>query len=225
MSLISNVSVSGMIKAIQIVLPPVFSQETATNIYKLFRGITSGFAIPTEQINDLYDKCFLSSATGTALDNIINDYSNERRKDSESDVDYRERYLKYVFTYNSSPSKISEIVYDISGSYPVKLITLNDRTGYWGEGNLPVSGQVNISPKYYNDIPEYAPLWSGTPNENKFTAYVYLEDRPLQGERNELCRIINMVHKQGTKIYLVYPNNSVALYDDEAIYDGIYLYS
>lgn len=214
MSLQSDISLSGYVRSISAVLPPLFTRETNSVLYNFLSGCAVAFNITGGQLNELYDKTFISRASDNNLDNLIYDLSKIRRKINETDADYRTRYYRYVFRYNSTIPAQSGTVNDIFGEYPLEMVELGERNGYWTSGNVSHSGNIY----FYDDVSPYAPIWADSLANNKFIGYIYLSHKPESALiRNELCNVLNFTRATGTTIYLVYPTTYV-------LYDTIYRY-
>lgn len=217
----TNTSLSGIVTSIKAVLPPFFTKTTGTVLHNLLEGIGTLFKLNIEQINQKYNDTFIAHATGSVLDDLITDISKIHRKDSESDDDYRNRHYKYLFDYNITKGSIIEQVYDITGEEPTLVVNLLDRTAYWGEENLPVSGQITGTASFYDVEGSYSSLWGGSVDDSAFKAYVYLRQRPTPEVLSDLKYVINRNRIEGGKIYLVFPfqsvyyDNAMSLYDSE----------
>lgn len=215
----SVTSLSGLVNAITFVMPTWLIPQSGSILYNYVEAFCEGFAININQINELYDKTFINRATSGNLDDLIYGYINEARKPDESDEDYRERYFKYVFQYNSTNPQINEIVYDITGEYPIKILELNSRGVYWGQENTILTGSALNTVVYYDNWSQPT-QYSNDLGEGNFIGYIYLNEKPSPMVLNELCKVLNSVRIYGTTIYLVYPNSDYAVYDnEEAIYD------
>lgn len=197
-----------------LVLPPVFTEEAGTKLYNFLTGFAELQRINTNQINELYDRTHISTCVGDELDKYITDLAPIYRKDSESDSDYKTRYYRYVFRYNASRDQISEIIYDVSGNYPNKLLSLGDRSGYWGKANTE---DDTVQHYFYDNAGENKTYWMSSKEYIPFTGYIFLKENLDTATKQEVIKVLNMVRKIGTTLYLVEP---VDQYDDpSSIYD------
>lgn len=190
------------------VCSPIFNfQKQTSNINNLFSSIASIFKINVDQLNQAYNRIFIDTVIGQDLDNYINDLTKIKRKTNESDNDYRNRYYKFVFQYNSSENEIRNIVFDVTGQNPKTMIAGSSRTAFWGEPN-----NVNcIAKYYYNNILSIPTLWSGT--NGAFTGYIFFNARPNDILLQELINTIEYVRCQGTIIYLVFPDSNNTVFE------------
>ena len=85
MALLSDINLSGYVRSINAVLPPLFTRETNSNLSHFLSGCATAFNVNGQQINELYNKTFISVASSGDLENIIFDLSKIRRKLDESD--------------------------------------------------------------------------------------------------------------------------------------------
>jgi hypothetical protein len=196
---------TNIVKAIKAVLPIYFNRQSGSGVDNMLTAMAESFKLNIQQLNQFFNNTFISQASGTVLDGLIKDISGINRKDDESDPDYVDRYYKYIYEYNITRNGISEIVYDITGEYPLRLYETNQRA-YWGEENLPPSGQVTGVATYYDDVIEYQSLWGDDINDRSFIGYIYLYYTPSQQIIEELCDVIERVRMTGTTIYLVLPS-------------------
>ncbi len=199
---------SGILNSITAVLPAFFTRKEDSGVYNFILAIAQVFKINIDQINQCFNNTFISQSSGTVLDGLITDISNIHRKNDEVDEDYVNRYYKYIFDYNIQKNTVREIVYDILNEYPIKLVEGNQRTAYWGQGDLTLEEQVAASGDVYyydDDNPDYLTLWGGEQGDRGFIGYIYLNEKPTQDKLDELCNVIELVRARGTSIYLVWP--------------------
>lgn len=210
--LISNNSTSGIVNSIVTILPPIFTRKTTSVLYKFIEGIAEAFKIVlVDKFNDLYEQSFIMTATSGELDDLIDAKIREKRYDNETDQEYRDRYIKYVFEYNCTEDSLKEQVYDISGSYPTQMLELNARNGYWGKHNLPTSGQISGNTYYYNDTRKNV-IWGGDNSSSKaFVGYIFLNERPDDETIFKLRELINKNRLYGTQLYLVVEEQASAI--------------
>lgn len=210
--LISNNSTSGIVNSIITILPPIFTKKTTSVLYKFIEGIAEAFKIVlVDKFNDLYDQSFIMTATSGELDDLINAKIRERRYDNETDIEYRERYIKYVFEYNCTEASIREQIYDVSGNYPTEMLELNARNGYWGKHNLPLSGQISGNTFYYNDTRKNV-IWGGNNADSKaYVGYIFLSERPDDETLFKLRTLINKNRLFGTQLYLIVNEEASAI--------------
>lgn len=185
------------------VLTPEFAKGATTKIKQMLKGIAEVFKINISQINEHYNDTFIISSEGDKLDDLIVDISGIRRKNGETDANYRTRYYKYIFTYNGTKAGINEAVYDITGEYPVQLLESNKRTMYWGQEDLPLIDQIEGTAQYYSDVFLNAPFWGDYNSTNGFIGYIYLASTPTTEQMNELIDVLNYIKAYGVKIYIV----------------------
>lgn len=185
------------------VLTPEFAKGATTKIKQMLKGIAEVFKINISQINEHYNDTFIISSEGDKLDDLIVDISGIRRKNGETDANYRTRYYKYIFTYNGTKAGIREAVYDITGEYPIQLLESNKRTMYWGQEDLPLIDQIEGTAQYYSDVFLNAPFWGDYNSTNGFIGYIYLASTPTTEQMNELIDVLNYIKAYGVKIYIV----------------------
>ncbi len=202
MTLITNVSTSGLIDYFSLMLPPNFTLNNDTDnfLLKFFKGLAEGFKINIQQINELYTKTKLSLASGNDLDRLITDYVEVYRKTGESDSDYIQRYIRKVYVYNCNDNSIIQQIYDVTGFEPEFLFELNGRYTYWGKANVR-----NDSAKHYFYGNGFKSIWGNRNSLSAYTGYIYLLEKPPSEMLNELCETLNKNRLTGTKIYLRYP--------------------
>jgi hypothetical protein len=202
MTLITNVSTSGMIEYFSLMLPPNFTlnNETTNNLSIFFKGIIEGFKINVQQINELYDKTKILLASGNDLDRLITDYVNINRKASETDENYIQRYIRKVFVYNANNTSIIQQVYDITGFEPEFLFELNGRNAYWGKADI----RNDLAKHYFYDD-GFKSIWGNRSSTSAYTGYIHLLEKPPVEMLDELCQTLNENKLCGTKIYLKYP--------------------
>lgn len=193
-----------LVMTMMAVLPPFFTKGASTKLRQMFKGVAEVFKINVNQINDKYNNSFIMTSEGDELDDFITDISQIRRKNGESDIDYRNRYFKYIFEYNGTKAGIREAVYDITGDYPIQLLESNKRTAYWGEEDLALIDQIEGTAQYYTDTFENTPFWGDLNNINGFIGYIYLANVPTNEQLEELIDVLNYIKAYGVKIYLVY---------------------
>lgn len=210
--LISNNSTSGIVDSIITILPPIFTRKTTSVLYKFIEGIAEAFKIVlVDKFNDLYNQSFIMTATSGELDDLIDSKIHEKRYNNETDEQYRERYIKYVFEYNCTEDSLKEQVYDISGDYPTQMLELNARNGYWGKHNLPLSGQISGNTYYYNDTRKNV-IWGGdTASDKAFVGYIFLNERPDEETIFKLRELINKNRLYGTQLYFVVNEQASAI--------------
>jgi hypothetical protein len=208
-------SVSGIVGYFQLVIPPYFTKDTNSFLYSFLTGLGTMMKIGVDQINELYDKTKLYLASGDDVDYLITDYVALRRKNSESDENYIDRFIKRVYRYNITTDSISDQVYDIFGEYPTKLYELNGRSGYWGLENYE-----NDSAKhwFYDNSGDNTVFWGGELGQGAYKGYIYLTERPPNNVLIELCQVLNSNRMLGTDIYLVYPGMPYTYGDAAAVY-------
>lgn len=181
--------------------------------YNTLNSWASVFKINVDQLNEFYNKIFITSATGQILDERIMELTSIKRNDNETDDNYRNRYYKWIYQYNSTLEQVLEIVKDVTGSYPAKILEGNSRTAFWGTENNIATGSI-IDIRYYYDEEnlDYQTLWGGT-GEKAFISYIYLISRPSDNILIELMDTLEKVRNAGTIIYLVLPQVSDVIFE------------
>ena len=181
--------------------------------YNTLNSWASVFKINVDQLNEFYNKIFITSATGQILDERIMELTSIKRNDNETDDNYRNRYYKWIYQYNSTLEQVLEIVKDVTGSYPAKILEGNSRTAFWGTENNMATGLI-IDTRYYYDEEnlDYQTLWGGT-GEKAFISYIYLISRPSDNILIELMDTLEKVRNAGTIIYLVLPQVSDVIFE------------
>lgn len=221
-----SVTLNSLVESIKLTVNPVFNTSNSTMASKIFNSMCSVlFNYTQSQINQLYNNSFLTLSSGNALDAYISQFSEILRKNSESDDDFRTRYLKFHFQYNSSEEQIKNIVYDVTNENALRVINLSDRHSYWSASNLGVSGNINTKVSYYDvEYDDNKSLWGDSDNNKiAYVAYIELNTRPNQPMIDELCNIISQIKVAGTKIYIKYPqlyryDYLSSTYDEGSIY-------
>ena len=127
-----NTSEANQIRQIKLTAPYSWKTKANSVLGNLLEGIVKIFQLNVDQINQFYNNTFIGYAEGNQLNKLIKPLSNLNRKTGESDVSYRNRYLKYVFQYNPTKAQITEIVKDVTGANPERIHEPNQRTAYWG---------------------------------------------------------------------------------------------
>lgn len=207
MSLTTNTEAS-LIKSIRFFFPHFLDPNKNGSVLKNFLTVIAyAFNINTQQLNEMFTNTFIMEAEGDKLTELIMQLTKIKRKNNETDADYRERYKKYVYQYNITDTQVKEIVNDITGIYPEKIVEGNNRGFYWGVPNNENITDTPIDRRYYyNDTnPDYTPLW-GSNGDKAWTAYIYLKEIPPTDQLNELMDVIERVRMRGTIIYLVLPS-------------------
>lgn len=176
---------------INLVLPAKFSRDHASNIWKMLRSLAEVFKINTDGIDELFQQTNISTASGSFLDDYINDLSNIARKVDETDEDYRLRYFRNVFVYSGTKDGMKNIVFDILGYNPLALVSKE-------------RGARFDAHYYFNDTAGMSTY--GDPNGTAFVGYIYLTSRPSAALLDELCTVINQHKVQGVRIYLKFKN-------------------
>lgn len=204
--LYKNNELSSIVKSIQILTPPKITRKETSLLYTIFQGIGEALKIVLiDKVNALYDSNFIKTATDSDLDDLIFSKIKERRYNDESDESYRERYYKYLFDYNCTEDKLSQIVLDITGDRPKQMLELNSRLAYWGKANLPLEERIPKKAYYYND-PRKKILWGGNYDmEKAFIGYIFLNERPDDETIFRLKKVIKANKACGVKIYIVVP--------------------
>ena len=196
-------SASGIVQLVQLHLPPIFSTQTSSLVYKFFLGVAQIFKINLDYLEELYSKTKVYLASGSALNEVITDMVNIFRQDGESDEDYIDRYIKRVYRYNSTVDSLKDQVYDITGIYPDKMYELNTRSSYWGKANVQNDNAIH---SFYDNSADNASFWGSGNRNGAFKGYIILSERPTSGMLIELRNLINSNRLTGTKIYLKYPS-------------------
>jgi len=207
MSLTTNTEAS-LIKSIRFFFPHFLDPNKTGSVLKNFLTVIAyAFNINTQQLNEMFTNTFIMEAEGEQLTKLIMELTGIKRKNNESDVNYRERYKKYVYQYNITETQVKEIVNDITGIYPEKIVEGNNRGFYWGTPNNENIADNPIDRRYYyNDPnPDFTPLW-GSNGDKAWIAYIYLKEIPNNDQLNELMDVIERVRMRGTIIYLVLPS-------------------
>jgi hypothetical protein len=168
-------------------LPAKFARAHSTSVWKMLRSIAEVFGIATTGIDELYQQTNTTSATGEFLDNIIVDNTKIIRKQNETDGQYRVRYFRNLFVYNSTKQGMKEITFDIMGEYPVALVD-KERGAFWN------------SKQYYGDMnggSHYGKI-GGDP----FVGWIILKSKPSASQIDELCSVIKKYKALGVRIFL-----------------------
>lgn len=184
-----NLSLEEIVERIVLTLPSKFIVGTDSTLYKFLKGIGQLFLIPSNQIDDLFDRTSLT-ATGQYLDDYISDLINIGRKENETDEDYVDRYYSYIFKYNCTKDGMKEIVYDVVGYYPSALVD-KQRGMFWN------------AKFYWNDSESIWAKTIGTP----FVGYIILNQTPTDEQINELCKLIDENKAAGVQIFLKIPSS------------------
>lgn len=186
------------------VLTPEFAKGASTKIRQMLKGIAEVFKINISQINEQYNDTFIISAEGDKLDDLITDISGIRRKNGDTDTNYRNKYYKYIFQYNGTKAGMREAVYDITGEYPIQMLESNKRTAYWGQEDLPLIDQFEGTSQFYTDTFLNTPFWGDYNSNAGFIGYIYLSAVPTAEELNELIDVLNYIKAIGVKVYIVF---------------------
>lgn len=173
---------------ITLTLPAKFAKKESSNIWKLLRSMAEIFKINVDGIDELFLQTNLKTATGEFLDDYIYELTELKRKTGETDDDFRQRYYRNVFVYNSTRNGMKEITYDVMGFYPVALVD-KDRGGSFN------------ALYYYNDLEGGSHYGGGV---DPYVGYIILESAPSETQLDELCALINKHKALGVKIYIKY---------------------
>ena len=222
--LITEVTTSGLVQGFLAVMPTKYTRETDSVLYNFLNGFGEVTGLNVDQINELYNKSIISRACSGDLDVLINERSKIRRKNDENDADFFSRYKRWVYDYNITRAGVTQIVEDIYGEEPQRIIEWSDRNAYWADFN--VTGSVSSSGiAYYDDDLENAAFWGNVPPEDAFTAWIILRNRPQDEILEDLITVLTCKMITGTNIYIVFPLNGEYQYDmAESMYDTITTY-
>lgn len=213
-------SEANQIRQIKLTAPYSWKTKAGSVLGNLLEGIVKIFQLNIDQVNQFYNNTFIGYAEGNDLTKLIKPLSNLNRKTGETDVDYRSRYLKYVFQYNPTRTQVSEIVNDVTGSYPERIHEPNQRTAYWGAEDLDVPDRGLLVADYYDEEnADYIGYWgnSGDDPTVNYTAYIYFSVKPTNDQIDELCFLIEKVRMKGTRIYLVFPDTLTKAFNFEIL--------
>lgn len=211
-------TVAKILKKMVFCLPQKYTKADDSILIGIYKTVCELFKLNIDQANELYFKSFITTATGTDLDNLIYDLIRLKRKNDETDDDYRDRYYNIVFKYNSTKGSVREIVFDITGQYPFKIIEAGSRSFYWADHDLDEEEYIPGTTSYYDDVNEYTSYWGDlTGNETRFKGYIYLTEEPEPDILNELIDVLEKVRMCGTKIYLVFITETPTISGFESI--------
>lgn len=194
-----NLSLADIVDRIIVTLPGKFTRSEDSELYKFMQGIAKIFEVSSNQVDDLFDRTAIA-CTGQYLDTYVTDLINYGRETDETDDEYRERYYKFVFTYNSTKEGMRAIVYDTLGYYPTCLVD-KQRCMFWD------------AEFYWNDINGDSVWASGSA---PYVGYIVLQARPSSGDLEKLCKLINDNKAAGVQIYLRFPQYNFVSSDDYA---------
>lgn len=226
---ITNNTEASLVDSIKFYFPHFLNPNKVNSVLRNFITVFAYiFKLNTDQLNQMFVNTFIQEAEGDILTDLIMDISGIKRKNDETDEDYRARYIKYCYEYNITNNSVNNIVNDITGQFPSKIVEGNSRGFYWGTPNNQATGSVIDTRYYYNDVGVYTPLW-GTEGEKAWIAYIFLKEIPSQEILNELCDVIERVRMIGTTIYLVLPQVSDIIFEWEnltgsgnfEVFDGV----
>ena len=215
-----NTSEANQIRQIKLTAPYSWKTKANSVLGNLLEGIVKIFQLNVDQINQFYNNTFIGYAEGNQLNKLIKPLSNLNRKTGESDVSYRNRYLKYIFQYNPTKAQITEIVKDVTGANPERIHEPNQRTAYWGAENLDVPDRGLLVADYYDEEnADYIGYWGNTGEDDSvnYTAYIYFSVKPTDDQIDELCFLIEKVRMKGTRIYLVFPDTITQAFNFEIL--------
>lgn len=202
---------SSLIQSVQFYFPYFFDlKKSGTVLRTLISTIAYAFNINIQQMNEMFTNTFIMEAEDEKLNDLIMGISGIKRKNNESNADYRTRYFKYCYQYNATNGEINNIVNDITGLTLEKLVEGNSHEFYWGEPNVST---VGIKRHYYNDIGQYTALWGSSNGEKAFIGYIFLKERPTDDKLQELIDVLELVRMKGTTIYLVIPQIETTIFD------------
>lgn len=189
---IINLNTSGIVERIQLHLPPRFSRSTTGNTYKLISGIAAIFKPVADLLDFVYNQTTFPNSSGTYVDTLIEDISGLRRKDGESDDDYRTRYLNFNFIYNISPTGITKIVTDYTGLYtePKLRESTYEGTAFYNSG-FYTNDPLTI---YAPEIPD------------AYVGYIIFPSEPDLNILSSMIEALDWVRMTGTEIFIVWPN-------------------
>lgn len=118
-------------------------------------------------------------------------YLNE----TESDQEYRERYLDILYTYNPTKSGLTQIVIDFAYVNPSDMYASARRGSY-------TSGQTQHSKYFFTDS-KFSYYGSGS--ASPYVGFIELSQRPNDYVIDLLCDHISKAKGFGIKIFLKYP--------------------
>lgn len=195
-----NFSLSQITDRIMLTLPAKFSRETTSNVYKFFQALGDAFILNSLQVDELFKQTSLTAASGDYVDDYIGGLSGLGRYPSgtvyldndETDANYKLRYKRTIFRYNTTKNGLKQIVIDMVGNEPEDMYTGNKRGAY-------------ANGRYYYNSGSMAVWGSGT--NNPFVGYIEFSRKPNYWIINELRKTINLCRGYGIKIYLKYPQD------------------
>lgn len=212
---LTNNNETSLLKSVSLLFPYFLDTKKVGSVINNFLAtIAYIFNINTTQLNEMFTRTFIMEAEGDDLTALITDLTGIKRKNGETDADYRTRYFKYTYQYNITEEQVNNIVKDITTEFPIKIRQGTDRGFYWGtpDNERPVG--VIDTRTYYNDVDEHISYWSGSDdNSLAWTAYIYLKTEPTADQLDELITVIESVRMRGTTIYLVLPKPNDTIFE------------
>lgn len=207
-----NLSLSDIISRIYVVLPTKFSRETTTELYAMIYGIGNVLKINSDQVDQLIAQTNLTTASGTYVDDYISDLSQIGRRrslidgSSETDANYKQRFFKNVYEYNSTHDGLQSVVFDLMGTNPYNMYVSTRRGLY-----LNARG-------YCNDAP-FTSIY-GDSNPSPYIAYIEFARKPNEYIVEDICKTVAACKASGIRIYLKYPvGNPLEVTDFSGTYE------
>lgn len=192
--LTNNFTAENIIDRVMLFLPSRFTRSEESTLYKFIYGIASALKLNSDAVDELFRQTNLTTSSGEYTDMYIEDLADLGRKNGESDANYKDRYYKNVFIYNSTADGIRQIVIDIEGESPEGMYSAGKR------------GAFLDSRYYFNDTNLRSTY--GDKDAAPFTGYIHLKQKPRASTLDELCKTINRNKAVGTNIYFFYPELS-----------------
>jgi hypothetical protein len=201
---LNGFSLSDIVTRVMLVLPSRFSREDGTDVVNFFTGIAAALKINSEQVDELFRQTNLVSASGEYVDEYIVDLIDYGRKEDESDEDYKTRYKRIAFRYNSTRQGLAYVSLDLLGTEPYGMYNGTARGAYFNSG-------------YFLDDDFFLSTY-GDEGEEMFVGYIEFGRKPNEDVFDELCKTIAAAKAAGIRVYLKYPlgNDLVA-----SLLDGI----
>ena len=193
-----NLTTSGIIERIQLHLPKRrYTRENTSLLYHVLSGVAAIYKPIADYLDEVLTYTQIGTATGVYLDDIIERISGIKREDDEDDADYLDRYYRFIFEYNISPTGVINIVTDYLGYEPDRLIESDfDESAFYNTGFYVNDPQTTYAP----EIPD------------AFVGYIYFSSEPDTTVLSSLARALEFVRMAGTKIYLIWPYFGDRLY-------------